>query len=154
MSDIRYIEGNEEILDRIEPLWKALNAIHLEKSVHFKEHYTSFTFAARKKALLSAAEKGRLLALLACVEDQPVGYCVASAVDGEGEVDSLYVCEEYRRKGVAKNLMERALAWLEQSGAGRITLKVSVGNEEVLGFYARFGFFPRLAELQRTKKQC
>ncbi len=147
---IRYIDGNEELLDRIAPLWAELNAIHHAKSVHFKAHYAGFTFEARKNTLLKAAEKGCLRVLLAYDNELPVGYCVASVIDGLGEVDSLFVSETYRKKGIASSLMERALDWIDTNGAVKIALKVSVGNEAVLGFYARYGFLPRLIELQRV----
>ena len=149
MNKIRYTAGNAELLDRIEPLWAELNAIHQAKSVHFKAHYAGFTFEARKKMLLQAAEKGCLFVILAYDNELLVGYCVASVIDELGEVDSIFVSEAYRKKGIASSLMERALEWLNANGAVKIALKVSVGNEEVLGFYARYGFLPRLIELQR-----
>ncbi len=148
MQEINYIAGNEALLDRIAPLWAELNAIHQEKAVHFKAHYAGFTFEARKKALLAAAKKGRLYVILAYDGEALAGYCVASVVNESGEVDSIFVSEAYRKKGIASNLMERAIDCIKASGAAKTTLKVSFGNEDVLEFYAKFGFYPRLLELQ------
>ncbi len=150
IMDISYISGNEELLDSIEPLWVELNKLHLEKSQYFKSLYTRNTFEARKKALLSAARKGHMLVVLACDKDLSVGYCVASLVEGIGEIDSLFVAENYRKQGIAKRLMNEALQWLETFNPVKIIVKVSVGNEDVFGFYARYGLLPRLAELQRV----
>ncbi len=150
MTDIGYIEGNEELLERIAPLWERLNALHEAKSVHFAAHYASFTFETRKKALQNAAKEGNLRVILAYSGELPVGYCVASAVKEAGEVESIFVSEEYRGKGIASKLMERALDWINSIGAAKIVLKVSVGNEDVLGFYAKRGFRPRLIELQHV----
>jgi ribosomal protein S18 acetylase RimI-like enzyme len=148
MPVIRYTAGNEELLERIEPLWEELNALHRDRSVYFQDFYAGNTFQARKKALLASASKGALLVVLASEFDSVIGYCVASAADGAGEVDSLFVCEAYRKMGVASNLMERALAWLNGRGVRKAILKVSAGNEGVFGFYAKHGFYPRLTELQ------
>lgn len=39
--------------------------------------------------------------------------------------------------------MERAVSWLEANGAQKIKLGVVYGNDEVLNFYERHGFYPR-----------
>ncbi len=148
MNKIGFIEGNEELLSQIAPLWEQLNALHEAKSVHFKAHYAGFTFETRKNTLLKAAEKGNLRVILAYDGEKLIGYCAASVVDDTGEVESIFVTEEYRGKGVASGMMERALAWINSVGAAKITLNVSVGNEEALGFYAKHRFLPRLTELQ------
>ncbi len=44
--------------------------------------------------------------------------------------------------------MEKALGWLKKSKPKNIIIKVSVGNEDVFGFYAKYGFYPRVTELQ------
>jgi ribosomal protein S18 acetylase RimI-like enzyme len=146
--DIHYILGGEELLDNIKCLWEKLNGIHREKSIHFKNFYSENTFAARKKLLLAAAQKGQLLIILAYEKDVLIGYCIASLVDEIGEIDSLFVSEKHRKHGIATCLMEKSLNWLKQSNPSKTGLKVSVGNEGVFGFYARHGFFPRLTELQ------
>ncbi len=148
--EIYYIAGNEELLNRIKPLWEGLNAIHQAKSVHFKAHYAGFTFEARQNALLKTASEGRLRVILAYDGERLIGYCVASVADETGEIDSIFVSEAFRGKGIASRLMERALDWLKAKGAAKIALKVSVGNEDVLGFYAKHGFYPRLLELQHV----
>jgi hypothetical protein len=45
--------------------------------------------------------------------------------------------------------MTQALSWLNSFNGKEKTINVSVGNEAVYPFYARFSFFPRLTLLQR-----
>jgi ribosomal protein S18 acetylase RimI-like enzyme len=147
-TNIRYEWGNEESLDSIKMLWEGLNNLHLEKSPYFKIFYAKNTFEARKATLLSTAQKGQLSVVSAYDETLLVGYCVASIVDGVGEFDSIYISNDYRKKGIANNLMEKVLDWLKQNNPKKVTVKVSVGNEDVFGFYSKYGFYPRLTELQ------
>lgn len=46
--------------------------------------------------------------------------------------------------------MEHALRWMNESSAKRKVIGVVVGNEQALGFYARFGFYPRVVNLEQT----
>ena len=49
-TEINYIIGNEELLDRVKDLWIELNQLHAEKSIYNKKYYANNTFEARKKA--------------------------------------------------------------------------------------------------------
>ncbi len=146
--NIKYVLGNEELLDSVKALWEELNQLHLEKSPYFKSFYANNTFEARKATLLSTSPKGQICVILAYDQDAVIGYCIVSVADETGEIDSIFVCDPYRNKGIASTLMEKALTWLKQSGPKTMVIKVSVGNEEVFAFYAKYGFYPRLTELQ------
>lgn len=145
---ISFVSGGEEFLDDIEGLWKELNELHTKKSPHFKNHYMTFTYQARKQALLSCVEKGRLFVCVAYDKDIKVGYCVASVVDDIGEIDSIYIQPDYRKSHIGNTLMEKSLEWIKLNPVKKIIVKVAFGNEEVFGFYSKYGFAPRLTELQ------
>lgn len=147
-NNIYFTTGNENLIDDIKDLWEELNRLHLGKSPYFQHYYKTFTFQARKEALISASEKGQLFIIIAHEKDVKIAYCVASFVDGIGEIDSIYVKPEYRSAHIGKALMETALEWIKSNRAKKITVKVAFGNEEVFGFYAKFGFAPRLTEMQ------
>lgn len=147
-GDIAFITGDARLLDEVQGLWEELNQIHLEKSVDFKNHYRTFTFQARKESLLRHGEKGKLLVIIAQRNDRKIGYCIASLADGAGEIDSIFVKPGCRKSAVGNSLMELALDWMQSNAAQKITVKVAVGNEAVFGFYAKYGFAPRLTELQ------
>lgn len=146
--NIHYVFGKEDLLDCVEPLWQELNRLHLDQSPCFKDFYANNTFETRKATLLSTARKGQLSVVLAYDAAIVVGYCIASVVGDTGEVDSILISSGYRKMGIAGNLMDKALKWLKERNPENMVVKVSVGNEEVFGFYAKYGFYPCLTELQ------
>ncbi len=100
---IIYIECDEKSLDSIQPLWDKLRQHHHKKSENFREHYKDFDFQERKETLLKKFAGGSLRVDLAkdISEDRVVGYCVSSIFsEMEGEVDFIYVEEEYRSNGI------------------------------------------------------
>ena len=118
---------------------------HQEKSTHFADRFAGFTFTARCADLLRKAETGVLLVEMARDRETGIyaGYCISSVDgDGVGEIESLFVEADYRKRGVGDCLIRRALAWLEEHGAKEMKIVVAYGNEEALGFYARYGFYP------------
>ena len=131
----------------IKPLWESLNAHHQSKSTHFKDHFSKFTFEKRMDGLKM---RERLIVYLAEDKGESVGYCIAS-VDGlTGEIDSVFVNERYRGKGVGEKLISRGLKWLEAQKCEAIKVSIAEGNENVLGFYRRFGFAERLIVMQKN----
>lgn len=140
--------GDKDFLNEIRELWEELNQLHLEKSLDFKSHYRKFTFQAREQALLSNTEKKKLFIIIAYLKEVKIGYCVSSVVDDVGEIDSIYIKPEYRNRRIGNMLIEASLNWINENNVKSISIAVSVGNEEVFGFYAKYGFKPRLTILQ------
>lgn len=148
MDKIEFITGDTSLLDEIKELWEELNQLHIVKSVDFRNHYKAFTFAARKESIVRHIENGALLVAIAYCNNLKIGYCISSVVDGIGEIDSIFVKTGYRKSDVGHKLMEISLGWIKTNAAKKIVVKVSVGNEEVFGFYSKYGFAPCLTELQ------
>ena len=146
MAGVLYLELGRESIDLIRPLWEGLNQHHLALSPNFRGHYEQMTFDVRKRDLL---KKEQLRIILAGDGSRPVGYCVCTiSGDGDGEIDSIYVEDGYRRSGIGEELMRRALAWLDAGGAKRKIVAVAAGNEAAIPFYESFGFVPRMTVLQ------
>ena len=152
---IRYEQGDQSMLDQIKVMWEGLNQRMGERSIYFKQHFMSMTFEKRKADLLAKAAQGLMRVDLA-VDDatgEAVGYLVSSfTLQTIGTVESIFVCEAYRGIGVGDGLMKSALAWLDQNGAVEKVLEVTVGNEQVYGFYGRYGFLPRQTLLKQVKE--
>ncbi len=150
---IKYVHGDQNVLDEVMELWEELNRYHCESSEHFKQHYLGMTFEKRRADLIGKAAGGELRVDLAIDEatGRGVGYIVSTVDSAKiGEIDSVYVDAVYRGMGVGGKLMQNALAWLDQSGAVEKTVEVSVGNESAWGFYGRFGFMPRKTTLKQV----
>ncbi|HEX7625509.1 MAG TPA: N-acetyltransferase [Gaiellaceae bacterium] len=61
--------------------------------------------------------------------------------DGEGwQVISMWVDPSYRGRGVARALLEVAVAFAEARGAGEVILSVTDGNDSARGLYESYGF--------------
>ena len=145
---IEFVEKGADNIDMIRPLWEGLNAHHLVRSPNFRGHYEQMTFDVRKMDLL---KKERLKIILAIRDGNPIGYCVCTiSAESDGEIDSIFVEDSYRRSGVGEELMKRAIAWLDAGGAKKKIVAVASGNEAAIPFYESFGFVPRMTVLQMT----
>jgi ribosomal protein S18 acetylase RimI-like enzyme len=149
MSAITITVLDKKDLDRVRPLWEELNSLHKGVSTHFAAEFAGFSFEERKQRLLG---KDKLLILL-CVENSSgrnIGYSIASITkNGEGELDSIYIKPAYRKEHMGSKLMKKSLEWFAQEKITNIEILVAHGNEQVLPFYQKFGFFPRTYKLKR-----
>ena len=137
-----------EEINSIRPLWEKLNKIHLDDSTYFKEHYQSFTFEKRCKSFLEMDPAYVKIKAFENSQGTVVGYCIATAVNGTGEIESLFVDDNYRKQGLGKKLVEHTLAWLKANHCVTIGVSVAEGHESVFDFYKQFGFYPRRIYLQ------
>jgi diamine N-acetyltransferase len=159
MAKIEYKETNEKGLDLIAPLWRKLRDHHKARALEvFSEHYEKMTFDLRKKQLLEKSRDGAIRIDLARDRNTGalIGYCVSTISEkGQGEIDSIYIEEGYRRCGIGDNLMKKALKWMEEHSVKGKMLEVASGNEEVFTFYSQYDFYPRSIILRQveTKEQ-
>jgi ribosomal protein S18 acetylase RimI-like enzyme len=152
ITPITYRTLARDDIASVRPLWEALNRLHQERSADFKEHFRTTTFERRIEKFLALPDD-RLYVRAAEDSGAIVGYVVATvSAGGAGEIDSIFIEDEYRARGVGRALMEQALVWLSGAGCGEISVGVAGGNEETFGFYRRFGFYPRMTILVRKEK--
>jgi ribosomal protein S18 acetylase RimI-like enzyme len=149
---IEYHIGDVNDLEKIRELWEGLNRHHHERSRHFRHHYESWNFDDRKAYFEKLARSGKFRIDLAFDSDENryVGYCVSSvSVELHGEMESIFIEEKYRSKGIGTRLVSSAVSWMDSQGAVRKRVAVADGNEEAWSFYERFGFFPRMTLLEQ-----
>lgn len=77
---------------------------------------------------------------LALAAERPVGYVVSWLVAGELEIQNVVTDPDWRRRGVAKALLERLVADAVTRGAERALLEVRSSNVGAIALYAGFGF--------------
>jgi GNAT superfamily N-acetyltransferase len=70
-------------------------------------------------------------------------------LNGIAEIDSIYVADGYRSKGLGGRLLEGALDWIDEHDIKEVRTSVIWGNEEVLPFYQNHGLYPRSIVLLR-----
>lgn len=134
-------------LDVIQQLWQKLNEIHLNESVHFKEHYKSFTFKDRCLKFIPIPEDKLRIEI---VQDNEVciGYCITTINDSVGEIDSIFVESAFRTYGLGRILIDNSVQWLKTNRCQKIMVGVAAGHESVFEFYQKFNFYPRMTYLQ------
>jgi ribosomal protein S18 acetylase RimI-like enzyme len=155
MKKISYVLGNERLFDYVKELWEELNKLHRLKSLHFDDFYKTLNFETRKANLLKKSKTGSIRVEIA-IDDKTqnkVGYCVSSVdKDKIGEIESIYVMENYRNLNIGEELMNNALKWMDDVETIKKVVTVASGNEQVFGFYEKFGFYTRKIELEQIKK--
>ena len=151
MSRFEFITGSVELVDFIKPLWEKLNEYHEVKSNYFSDKYKNNTFKKRKSKFISNNNLKVRIDLIKDIEKNLyIGYCI-STIDVEltGEIDSLFIEEEYRKDGLGDKLMKEAIKWLDLNKVKTKVIAVAEGNEEVLEFYKRYGFYKRRIVLEQ-----
>lgn len=87
--------------------------------------------------LFMAFENGTAIGMAAVsLTDEWRAFCFNTRF---AHVNAVYVKPEYRRRGVARELMQRAIAWAKAKGCSRIRLRTS---EEGRALYESVGFAP------------
>jgi ribosomal protein S18 acetylase RimI-like enzyme len=128
--------------------------LHLAQRARLEEDTPSRPEApAQRTRAMTALDRPDVRVLLALVGQQPVGVVVLrvgelvplSGADAV-HVEQLYVDPEWRRRGVARQLLSQAAATAEQHGAGDIVCTLPPGVREAQRFLARLGFAPLVVQ--------
>ena len=83
----------------------------------------------------------RLSLWLVAVENgRVVGYVGSQTVLGEADMMNLAVREEYRRQGVAQQLVDVLVRRLSQNNAYALMLEVRMSNTPAIALYGKLGF--------------
>jgi diamine N-acetyltransferase len=147
--------GGADLLPRIEPLWCELRDLHSSRSAHFSDQVHDMEFDSRRLALIEKSIGGHILVQIISLigqENRDVAYCVSTVMlNGIAEIDSLFVEEMYRDKGMGRTLIKGALDWIDEHDVKEVRTSVIWGNEEVLPFYQDNGFYPRSIVLLRKR---
>ena len=83
-------------------------------------------------------------------DDRPVGFAVASTLDGNAHLDELDVHPDHSRRGIGTALVETVCEWARAAGHRAITLSTLRDVPWNAPFYARLGF-RILAERELTQ---
>jgi GNAT superfamily N-acetyltransferase len=82
------------------------------------------------------------------VDGVVVGYLIGALVPSESyrktlikaELENTLVLEDFRGKGVGKELYGAFLEWAKSKGANRLVVVASAGNDGAIDFYRKQGF--------------
>ncbi|MBE5853527.1 MAG: ribosomal-protein-alanine N-acetyltransferase [Lachnospiraceae bacterium] len=101
-----------------------------------------FTMPWSEKSYRDTLANGNALYLVAETEDtkEIVGMCGVFKMIDEGDISNVAVHPDYRRKKIAKQMMEELLIRGEKFGIGAFTLEVRAGNKAAIKLYENLGF--------------
>lgn len=68
------------------------------------------------------------------------GYVGSQSVMGWADMMNIAVCPEYRRMGVAENLIDQLIFWLKEKEVTCLTLEVRPSNTPAISLYTKMGF--------------
>lgn len=145
-NSITTITGGLEFLDMLEPLWKQLRSHHGSVAKYFAKKLMERSYAERTNDFMIKApnHKFKVDVLVIGPNKRPIGFCISSVSDtGIGEIESLFVEENFRGLNLGDELMKNALKWMDDAGVSKKRISVVVGNDNVLTFYEKYGFKPR-----------
>lgn len=145
MNKYQFVTGGIELIEYVIPLWEKLNEHHKINSNYFESRFINLKFEDRKNKFISDNNIDVKVDLIKDVDrDLYIGYCI-STINKElvGEIDSLFIDEEYRKYGLGDQLMNRALEWLNIKQAKTKRIVVAEGNENALEFYKRYDFYKK-----------
>ena len=107
----------------------------------------SFSDPWNERLFLDAIDSKDKYLMVADEGGKVAGYIVFEKVLDEGHITDLAVSGEYKKKGIATGLIDRALGLAKEKGIKEIFLEVRESNEAARKLYSKFGF----AELGKRK---
>lgn len=134
------IDATVADLDRLAPLVAAF----------FKEEGIDTAPTAQRENLAAMIQDPTAMVRVIEIEGQLAGFMTATTSHGiefglSAEIEDLYLKPAFRGQGLARPLMEEAIAWCQKQGAQKILVVVTGEGESKLGlsaFYKHFGFKP------------
>ena len=78
--------------------------------------------------------------LVAVEDDRVVGYIGSQSSIDESDVMSVAVHPDYRRKGIAENLINHLVEELKNRGSHALLLEVRASNAPAIALYEKLGF--------------
>ncbi|SOY31696.1 ribosomal-protein-alanine N-acetyltransferase [Acetatifactor muris] len=80
--------------------------------------------------------------LVALADSLVAGCCGYTNLCNEANIDNVVVAERFRRRGIARAMLEKLFALGEAEGVEAYTLEVRVSNVAAIHFYEQCGFCP------------
>ena len=130
----------------IKPLRESLYMHHAAMIPDFSYEF-DFVNISKYDAILSDKNSTKVIQVLVAtttVDHTPVAYSLAKIDSGNNaELDSLFVKKEYRGKGLAVELSQKAIDWMALHHPIHISVRILPNNDVAKALYEKLGFKPR-----------
>jgi ribosomal protein S18 acetylase RimI-like enzyme len=143
--------------DAIARLWQALTDyhVHLDPRLPTSTPGAAENYAAR---LLERRDDPYTQAFVAEVGGQVVGYILGAIIElqpdlfeytDSGFIADVYVDPAYRRRGIARQLVETLAAWFAERGVFLVEWQVAARNPDAIHFWESVGGQPLTIRMQK-----
>lgn len=115
-----------------------MDASHVAQIAHLET--LCFTDPWSERSIASELQNPLSLWLVALDGDTVAGYVGSQTVIDETDMMNIAVHPDYRRRGLARQLVQQLVAQLPSRGSHRLTLEVRASNAPAQGLYETLGF--------------
>ncbi len=91
-------------------------------------------------AILERIANPNIVYFVALSNNHSIGFIDYELKEESAQILGLAVLDEYRGKGIARKLLEKAIAEIAEAGKKRIELLVAENNEAAKKLYSAYGF--------------
>ena len=151
-EEVSSVTGGLELLPMLKPLWEGLREHHSNISKDFSESIRKRSFEERVSDFERKASNHifRVELIKGDNSRPPIGYSISSlSNDLDGEVESIFIEDNYRGLNIGDLLMKNSLNWMNEQHAKTKRISVMAGND-VLKFYEKYGFKVRSFTLEQA----
>lgn len=135
-------------IEVIKDLWEKNRQYHEDTSEYFSEAYESISFDEKIKGF-GGFHEDMLKITIAQENEEYIGYCISTIVEGRGELQSIHVDETKRGLGSGKKLAFEHIQWMKENNCKVIGVTVSQENQSTINFYKSLGFYPNTMYMQQ-----
>lgn len=115
-----------------------MNASHTAQVAELEQQCFSMPWS--ENAIQGELSNPLSLWIVAVEGDSVVGYVGSQAVMGEADMMNLAVSADYRRQGIAENLVQKLIRDLRDQNVTCLTLEVRQSNCAAIALYEKLGF--------------
>ena len=115
-----------------------MNADHVSQVAQLEKE--CFHDPWSENSIASELKNPLSLWLVAVDGQQVAGYVGSQSVMGEADMMNIAVSAQYRRMGIAQELVERLVTLLREKDVYSLTLEVRASNEPAKALYGKLGF--------------
>ena len=145
-------DAREDDLDGVIDLWEQLADHHEMLSDQFAlapdskrkwSKYLRERFEEISTKLIVAEEDGKIVAFMLCLLEPNYPILKERKI---GVISDVYVRQERRRKGLAKKMLDVAVAWFKKNKVRTVRLNVAAENLEARAAWRLIGFEPLMID--------
>ncbi len=118
--------------------YQKMTAVHVSQVAELEK--LCFSDPWSEKSIAAELENELSLWLVALDGDTVAGYIGSQSVMGESDMMNVAVKPEYRRQGIAENLVNELVARLKTAGNHSLMLEVRISNTPAIALYENLGF--------------